>query len=87
MQKYYSEAYQDYVARNESLAYSSKLVVHSIYSRTRAPTDTFSNRDLALLDIDKIISLNSGSLREQGDRVKYMRMVAGLMKQNESHPE
>lgn len=39
------------------------------------------NRDLALLDIDKLISLSSGSLDEQGDRVKYMRMVAKLMEQ------
>lgn len=59
----------------------------SIYSRTRTPTDTFSNRDLALLDIDKLISLNSGSLKEQGERVKYMRMVTGLMQQNRNRSQ
>lgn len=54
----------------------------SIYSRTRVATDTHSNRDLALLDIDKLISFDLGSLHEQGERVKYMRMVAGLMNQS-----
>jgi hypothetical protein len=35
-----------------------------------------------LLDIDKIISLSHSSLDERGERVKYMRMVSGLMQQN-----
>lgn len=82
MQKYYSETYREYVSCNENVAYSSRQVVGSIYSRTRVPTDTHSNRDLALLDIDKLISFDAGSLDEQGDRVKYMRMVAGLMNQS-----
>jgi hypothetical protein len=47
------------------------------------PTKTHSNRDLALLDVDKIISLNQASLKERGERVKYMRMVSGLMQQSE----
>jgi hypothetical protein len=69
------------------VAYSARQVMDSIFSQTRVPTDTFSNRDLALLDIDKIISLNSGSLKEQGERVKYMRMVAGLMQHNSNRSE
>lgn len=53
----------------------------SLLNRTRIPTNTHSNRSLALLDIDKIVSLNQASLKERGERVKYMRMVSGLMQQ------
>lgn len=55
----------------------------SLLNRTRIPTNTHSNRSLALLDIDKIVSLNQASLKERGERVKYMRMVSGLMQQAE----
>jgi hypothetical protein len=55
----------------------------SVLNRTRVPTNTHANRSLALLDIDKIISLNHSSLQERGERVKYMRMVSGLMQQAE----
>lgn len=53
----------------------------SLLNRTRIPTNTHNNRSLALLDIDKIVSLNQASLKERGERVKYMRMVSGLMQQ------
>ena len=58
---------------------SRREVVGSIYSRTRVATDTRANRDLALLDVDKLISFDVGSLQDSGERVKYMRMVAALM--------
>ena len=53
----------------------------SLLNRTHVPTNTHGNRNLALLDIDKIVSLNHASLQERGERVKYMRMVSGLMQQ------
>jgi hypothetical protein len=53
----------------------------SLLNRTRIPTNTHNNRSLALLDVDKIVSLNQASLKERGERVKYMRMVSGLMQQ------
>lgn len=87
MQKYYSDAYHEYADRNENVIFSSRQVVGSIYSRTRVATDTHFNRDLALLDIDKLISFDVGSLSEYGERVKYMRMVAGLMNQSRRREE
>ena len=62
MQRYYSETYKEYVNRNENVAFSSRLAVKHIFLRTNVPTDTFKNRDLALLDIDKLLSLETGSL-------------------------
>jgi hypothetical protein len=35
----------------------------SLLNRTRIPTNTHGNRSLALLDIDKIVSLNQASLQ------------------------
>lgn len=66
MQKYYSQTYRDYVDTQQQENQARREVVGSIYSRTRVPTDTRANRDLALLDVDKLISFNVGSLQDSG---------------------
>jgi hypothetical protein len=81
LQKYYSHLYREITEADQEDEHTS-LALCSILTRTRVPTATRKNRALALLDIDKIISLNQSSLDERGERVKYMRMVSGLMQQN-----
>ena len=34
-----------------------------------------------MLDIDKLISINQGSMKENGEEIKHMRMVASLKNQ------
>ena len=63
MQRYYSQTYREYVARNENVTFSARDTTAQIFRKTKTATDTHSNRDLALLDIDKLISLNIGSLK------------------------
>lgn len=54
----------------------------SIFSRTKIPTKTDNNRLLQLLDVDKIISINEQSLKENSEEIKQMRMVASLKHQH-----
>ena len=63
MQRYYSQTYREYVTRNENVTFSARHTTAQIFSKTKTATDTHSNRDLAFLDIDKLISLNTGSLK------------------------
>lgn len=59
-------------------------MLSSIFTRTLVSTKTGDHRDLALLDADKILSLKMGSLSEKSNNMKCMRMVVGLMHQNDS---
>jgi hypothetical protein len=64
LQRYYSQLYREYTS-GDSSAFSLRQAVGSILSRTRLPTKTYDNRELALLDVDKILSFNTGSLKEK----------------------
>ena len=83
LQKYYSDLYREAVEKHASESYDVKQTMSSIFSRTKVPTRTHGNRELALLDVDKLLAFNTKSINEKDDRVKYMRMVSGLMQQSE----
>ena len=87
MQRYYSQTFHEYLQINENVSFSARSAITQIFTKTRDSTPTFTNRDLALLDIDKIISFNTGSLRQQGDRVRSMQMVAQLMQEEPRREE
>jgi hypothetical protein len=57
LQKYYSQLYREVTEASQGDEHAP-LALSSIFTRTRVPTATRKNRTLALLDIDKIISLN-----------------------------
>ena len=64
-------AYYEYPNAND------KLALALILGRGFRPTVS-KNRDLALLDVDKILSIRHKSLEENGNRVENMRLAADL---------
>lgn len=56
---------------------NDKLALALILGRGFRPTVS-KNRDLALLDVDKIISIRHKSLAESGSRIENMRLAADL---------
>ena len=72
---YYEDLIKEFVAKNP--AANDKLALALILSRGFRPTIS-KNRDLALLDIDKMISLKYNSLKEDGKRMENMKLATDL---------
>ena len=72
---YYEDLIKEFVAKYP--AANDKLALALIMSRGFRPTIS-KNRDLALLDIDKMISLKYNTLKEDGNRMENMKLAADL---------
>jgi hypothetical protein len=62
--------------RRHSTSYENQII-NSLFLKTSFGTsiDINESRELALIDIDKLISLNLGDLKEKDERVRVMREV------------
>jgi hypothetical protein len=72
---YYEEMIKDFIKQYPNA--NDKLALALILGRGFRPTVS-KNRDLALLDVDKILSIRHKSLEENGNRVENMRLAADL---------
>jgi hypothetical protein len=64
------------ILRRHSTSYQNQII-NSLFTRTSFGTaiDINESRELALIDIDKLISLNLGDLKEKDERIRVMREV------------
>jgi hypothetical protein len=73
LKKYYSRLLGMHSKIGQIYGIPAKRVISSILTKGNQPTQTFCNRELGLLDIDKLISFDLNSLFENSKRVEQMK--------------
>ena len=72
---YYEEMIKQYTARNPGAC--DKLALSLIMCRGNRATVS-KNRDLQLLDIDKMMSMQHNTLKQKGSRMENMKLAADM---------